>query len=161
MLPIIILLVFCVCIGGTPNGVPIGLVNHENCDFLSHQITNHQHHSNNHHNPHNRHLHHQHEHHNPSVTVQNLSDYHFTNERCLSSSFISSINSYMFSKRYYTDYVEALEDVARGHIWGVLRIKQGFTDSLLARLTFQETDPLTGNEIDLNSSTIEIHGDLT
>ncbi|XP_053209646.1 ABC transporter G family member 23-like [Panonychus citri] len=159
VLPIIILLVFCVCIGGTPNGVPIGLVNHENCDYTTHQINDH--HQNHHQKHHHHQNHHHHEHHSPSPLGHNASDFYFSNERCLSSAFLSSINSYMFSKRYYADYVDALDDVASGHIWGVVRIKKGFTDSLLARLTFQETDPFTGTSIDLNSSTIEIHGDLT
>ncbi|XP_074596549.1 ABC transporter G family member 20-like [Brevipalpus obovatus] len=32
LLPIIILLVFCICIGGTPSGLAIGVVNEEHCD---------------------------------------------------------------------------------------------------------------------------------
>lgn len=32
VMPIIILLVFCICIGGTPTGLSIGIVNEEHCD---------------------------------------------------------------------------------------------------------------------------------
>ncbi|XP_015790239.1 ABC transporter G family member 23-like [Tetranychus urticae] len=150
VLPIMILLIFCVCIGGTPNGISIGLLNHEVCEQFTHHQPHHYHNTNLH-----RHRNHKHEHISPQPQM-----IHNSTEPCLSTAFLNSINSYMFNKKIYTDYTQALDDAESGSIWGFIRIKQGFSDALLSRLTFQETD-LNGYEVDLNVSQIEIRGDLT
>ncbi|KAI1291018.1 ABC transporter G family member 23 [Halotydeus destructor] len=107
ILPIICLIMFCICIGGTPSNLPVAIVNQEDPPFLSEILLKH-------------------------------------------------LNSYIITQVDYTDLDQALADVKAGKIWGVLHIKQNFSDAVTERVFFSEMDNAT-----IDQSNVRLYADLT
>lgn len=108
LLPILCLVMFCVCIGGTPAQLPIGVINDDNDSQLSRIL-------------------------------------------------LKSLNSYILKQMPYNSFDRAVEDVKRGHIWGVLHIPANFSDSFLTRVFFDED---VSNET-IKQSNVRLYADLT
>lgn len=108
VLPIICLIMFCVCIGGTPSQLPVAVINEEDPPYLSEIL-------------------------------------------------LKSMNPYILHQINYTDMEQAFEDVRRGKIWGVLHIKQNFSDAIVQRIFFDEN---TDNQT-IEASNVKLHADLT
>jgi ABC-type multidrug transport system ATPase subunit len=108
VLPIICLIMFCICIGGTPSHLHVAVVNQEDPPYLS-------------------------------------------------SILLKSINPYILKQINYTSLEDGLEDVRRGKIWGVLLIKQNFSEGIQQRIFFDEE--ATNDTIE--SSNVRLYADLT
>ena len=108
VLPMICLIMFCVCIGGTPSQLPVAVINDEDPPHLSELL-------------------------------------------------LKSINNYILKRINYTDINVAIEDVKKGKIWGVLHIRQNFSEAIIQRIFFEQ---------DIENSTVEagqvyLYADLT
>lgn len=108
ILPIICLVMFCICIGGTPSHLPVAVVNQEDPPYLSKIL-------------------------------------------------LESINPYILKQINYSSFDEGIEDVKRGKIWGVLLIKQNFSEGIQQRIFFDED---ATNET-IESSNVRLYADLT
>lgn len=85
ILPLVQIVLFCICIGGDPFDIPVGIVNDEDPPNLS-------------------------------------------------ALFINSLDPYFILQKNFSTLAEALEETRANRLWGVLHIRQNFSEALIARL---------------------------
>lgn len=108
ILPIMCLVMFCICIGGTPGGLPVAVINEEDPPYLS-------------------------------LTL------------------LKSINPYILHQVNYTSVQAGIADVRKGKLWGVLHIRQNFSEAITQRIFFDEN----ADDLTINASSVVLHADLT
>ena len=75
---------------------------------------------------------------------------------CFSQLLIQKMNDFIFTKIPYTSHEKAIEDVRSGKIWGVIRIKKGFSRALISKLLFMDY-----GDVNITDSLVDINADLT
>lgn len=108
VLPLITLIIFCICVGPTPADVELAIVNEESPPYLSEK-------------------------------------------------YLQFLNPAIIRQKYYDSLESGLEAVKKTKAWGVLHIRQNFSESLIERLNFNED---VDNQT-LENSKMSIYADLT
>lgn len=77
-------------------------------------------------------------------------------DACFSQDLIRRMNSFIFYKIPYDSYEKAIEDVRSGAIWGVIKIKKGFSRAIISKILFQDY-----GDVNISNSLVEVNADLT
>ena len=77
-------------------------------------------------------------------------------DACFSHLLIRKMNDYIFTKIPYTSHAKAIEDVRSGKIWGVIRIKKGFSRALISKVLFMDH-----GDVNITNALVDINADLT
>lgn len=151
VIPLIVVMFFCVCIGSLPRDIPIGVLNQEQCDAKAPSSLPLSSHLNQ--NDSSR-----------SVTtlpppldigLKNESNYSETNDGhsfdpndlCLSEDLLKSLNSYALKQIRFKDYKKAVEEVRAGRLLGILHLKPQFSEALIDKLNFDNDSGLVANSL--------------
>jgi ABC-type polysaccharide/polyol phosphate export permease len=142
VIPLIVVMFFCVCIGSPPRSIPIGIINQEQCNPSNLSVL-------------------------PNATswtrsaltsvTTNLpidlndteSDDHSPDpsDLCLSEDLLKSLNTYALKQIRFDDRQKALEEVRAGRLLGILHVKPQFSEALIDKLNFNNESGLVGNSI--------------
>lgn len=77
-------------------------------------------------------------------------------DACFSQLLIRKMNDFIFTKIPYTSHAKAIEDVRSGKIWGVIRIKKGFSRALISKVLFMDQ-----GDVNITDALVDINADLT
>lgn len=77
-------------------------------------------------------------------------------DACFSQDLIRKMHSFIFTKIPYDSFEKAIEDIRSGKIWGVIRIKKGFSRALISKILFQDY-----GGVNISNSLVEVNADLT
>src|SRR5690606_27919742 len=102
LVPLIVVMFFCVCIGSMPRDIPIGVYNEENCN---------------------------------------------ESDLCFSEDLLSSLNSYALKQIRFNSTADAVEEVRRGRLLGLLHLRPNFSDALLDKIHFDNESSIVQDSI--------------
>lgn len=124
-MPIVIVFLFCFCIGPMPHHIKIGIVNEE-CIQMNKYVPD---------------------------------------DNCTGKfgrAFLNQIDSYLIEQHKYGDLDEARRQVKTRDLWGVIHIKENFTESIEARINYANEEADEDAELyAIDRSTIKVYADLT
>ena len=125
--PVVIVILFCQCIGPIPRDIKVGVVNEE-CIFN-----------------------------NEYVSGDNCTG-------TFGQAFLEQIDNYVVDQLFFIDLEEAKNEVRKRNLWGVIHIKDNYSEALEMRITFVNEQSDESEQLELyavDKSTIKVYADLT